>query len=102
MPADDVPVLLTIVCERRNHVMGWVCDDPVDGPVVEVRRYARGRYRRSWVPARFVLRRGSGRRYGCPCGHSDLFDDQRLAEIVDAGYTVWVMPASKVSRRRPS
>lgn len=94
-------VLLELRCARRWHLMGRVVDTNA-GWVIEAPRYAYGRERPTWTAGRFVLTPGSGHRYGCACGTSDLIRDQRLADAIAAGYRTWITHPASLSRRRPS
>ncbi len=92
-------VLLEMRCERRWHLVGHVLDTD-EGLVFDATRYALGRTKSTWTPARFTLTRGSGHRYGCSCGFSHLIRDEALARAIDQGYRVWILPrggSAKVS-----
>jgi hypothetical protein len=85
-------ILLELRCQRRGHLIARVVHSgDRDTAMIEAPRYSAGRTKATWTPACFPLVRGSGHRYGCACGMSDLILDGKLAEAISSGVRTWIV-----------
>jgi hypothetical protein len=85
-PVNRRKTLLKLRCRNKGHLVVKVVDsDDSDVLTIEAARYCAGRDRETWTPASFSLIKGSGHRYGCACGMSNLIRDDGLAAAVARG-----------------